>query len=219
MVKLQEETFDFLKDLAANNHKDWMDENRKRYQKQREQMIDLAQGIQDAFAAVDVMPLIEPRKMVARINNNRKFQPDRPPYKHNFGIMISRGDNKAGCFLNIEPGESFYGAGIYHPPKEQLDAIRNLIDLSGGRLEEIVKSPNFQKHFGEISGERLKTSPRDYEADHPYINFLRLKDFTVMQHYSDRAMLQDDFIEKLTQDFEASLPFLRFLDDALEQNR
>lgn len=217
MAKLEAETFDFLKDLAANNHKDWMDNNRRRYQEQRERLIELAKLLQDSFATVDVMPFSEPRKMVARINNNRKFQPDKPPYKHNFGIMLNRGENKAGCFLNIEPGASFYGAGMYHPSKTQLDAVRNLIDLEGNRLEQIVNAPQFKKTFGEIQGERLKTSPRDFEADHPHIEFLRLKDFTVMQSFSDKEMLQSNLVDNLTQAFAISLPFLHFLDDGRAQ--
>lgn len=215
MAYITSATFDFLRDLAAHNDKEWLDKNRGRYKTQRQNMIDLAAAIYDAFATVDTMPLTEPKKSVARINNNRRFHPDKPPYKTNFGIMINRGEGQCGFYLHVEPGQNFLGAGVYHPARETLDKIRHLIDQKGEELDRIIQQAEFNKTFGALGGDELKTSPRDYPADHPYIHLLRKKDFVVMKDLSNAEMMAEDLSVKLSQDFATALPFMRFIDEAL----
>jgi uncharacterized protein (TIGR02453 family) len=215
MVHLQESTFSFLKELAAHNNKEWMDDNRAWYKKERELVIDFTKALYDSLAAVEAMPLVDPKKSVARINNNRRFQPDKPLYKNNFGLMINRGEGKSMFYVHVSPRQSFIGGGIHSPMKEQLTAIRDYIDYDGDRLQKIVDAPNFQKYFGGISGSELKTAPRDFDKEHPHIHFIRKKDFTVMKNITDASLCKKTAIADITDVYEQSLPFLRFLDDAL----
>ncbi len=63
------------------------------------------------------------------------------------------------------------------PMADTLKKIRKEIDYSGAELKRIVENPELLKVFKGIEGEQLKTSPRDYPADHPYIEFLKFKSF------------------------------------------
>jgi len=216
MALLQPSTLEFLKELAAHNSKEWMDENRKWYQEERERVIDLAKNLHDAFATLETMPLVDPKKSLVRINNNRRFQPDKPLYKNNFGIMINRGEGNCGYFINIEPGASFAGAGVYHPEKEQLAAIRHLVNTRGAELQKIVDQADFKKYFGEIHGAELKTAPRDYPKDHPFIHLLRKKDFTIMYALSDETLCSKNLVKTIKGAYQKGMPFMHFIDDALK---
>jgi uncharacterized protein (TIGR02453 family) len=215
MNHLQPSTFEFLKELAAHNTKEWMDENRKWYKQERALIIAFTNELYQSLATVDTMPLVDPKKSVARINNNRRFHPDKPLYKNNFGLMINRGEGKSMFYVHVSPGQSFLGGGIHSPMKEQLDAIRDYIDHDGPRLQKIVDAPGFKKYFGEISGSELKTAPRDFDKEHPYIHFIRKKDFTVMQNVSDGFFTKPNAIAEITNVYSKALPFLEYLDDAL----
>ena len=215
MVHLQESTFSFLIELAAHNTKEWMDENRPWYKKERELIIEFTNALYQSFATVDTMPLVDPKKSVARINNNRRFQPDKPVYKNNFGLMINRGEGKSMFYVHVSPGQSFIGGGIHSPMKEQLAAIRDYIDRDGLRLQKIVDAPDFKKYFDAISGSELKTAPRDFDKEHPHIHFIRKKDFTVMQNVNDAFFNRPSAVKEITDVYTKALPFLEYLDDAL----
>ncbi|NIP83273.1 MAG: DUF2461 family protein, partial [Gemmatimonadetes bacterium] len=74
-----------------------------------------------------------------RIHTNRRFNPDRPPYKTHAGIQFRHrrgGDVHApGFYLHLEPtggteggeGGCFVGLGIWRPDRDALTAIREAI--------------------------------------------------------------------------------------------
>ncbi|MDX5338961.1 MAG: DUF2461 domain-containing protein, partial [Cyclobacteriaceae bacterium] len=94
--------------------------------------------------------------------------------------------------------------------------IRKEIDYSGAELEQIVNEPEFKKMFKGIEGEKLKTSPREYEGDHPYIEYLRLKSFTVSHPISDKAVESGAFLTFAMDGFKKMKPFNDFLARAIE---
>ena len=130
--------------------------------------------------------------------------------------MIERGPAKVGLYLHIHPSEGFFGGGVYRPSREMLEAVRRLIDQRGAELHKAVSQKDFQRRFGAIEGERLKVAPRDYPRDHPWIDLLRLKDFTFTRSLSQADLCSEDLLPGLTNDFKAALPFLEFLDQAQE---
>lgn len=214
MDHLSPALFDFLGDLERHNDKAWLDAHRERYQGHRREVIQFTAQLYDALAAVDVMPYLEPKKSVARINNNRKFHPQKPPYKDHFGIKIDRGPDKVGLYLHIHPREGFFGGGIHRPSRAMLEAVRRRIDQQGQDLVAAQARPGFQKRLGAIEGESLKVAPRDYSRDHPWIDWLRLKDFTFTRSLSQEDFCSPGLLEELSADFQAALPFLEFLDRA-----
>lgn len=208
--------FTFLKDLAAHNDKEWLDAHRARYQAQRQEVIDFTAALYDQLATVDTMPWQDPKRSVARINNNRKFHPDKPPYKDHFGIIINRGRRKAGLYLHIHPAEGFFGGGIYRPARDTLAAIRAHIDQRGAELRAALQTEPFRARFGTLQGDQLKVAPRDYPPDHPHIDLLRFKDFVFSRPLSPQQLGSPQLLEELSADFAAALPFLQFLDGALQ---
>jgi uncharacterized protein (TIGR02453 family) len=154
-----------------------------------------------------------------RQNRDVRFSTNKNPYKTNFGVYFSpTGKNSPGpgYYLQIQPGNSFLAGGIWMPEADTLKKIRKEIDFSGAQLQQIEHSSSFKKLFSGIEGEKLKTSPRDYEASHPYIDYLKLKSFTVSHPISDQAINTGAFIKFALDGFYAMKPFIDFLSQALE---
>ena len=103
------------------------------------------------------------------------------------------------------------------PESDTLKKIRKEIDFNGAYLEQIVENPGFKKLFPTLEGEKLKTCPRDYEATHPYIEYLKLKSFTVSHPISDQAVRTGAFIHFALEGFQQMKPLIDFLGQALEE--
>lgn len=102
------------------------------------------------------------------------------------------------------------------PMAETLKKIRKEIDYSGAELEKIEQDPEVQKVFKGIEGEKLKTSPRDYSADNPYIEYLKLKSFILSAPVSDRDIDSGNYINIALDGFKRMKPFQDFLTHAIE---
>jgi len=61
----------------------------------------------------------------------------------------------------------------------------------------------------------LKKCPVGFSADHPCIEDLRRTDFIAVANLEDSATLQKEFINRVTQAFTTTKPFMRFLCDAM----
>ncbi len=211
----------FLKALSENNSKDWMDANKKWYLETRETLLeDVAVMLRQLTDLEPDLAAFKPKDCVFRQNRDVRFSANKDPYKTNFGIYFSPQGKKSpgpGYYVQIQPGNSFMAGGIWMPETETLKKIRKEIDYSGAELKQIENDPEFKQLFPKIDGEKLKTSPRDYEADHPYIEHLKLKSFTVSHPISDKAVDSGVFINSALDGFRRMKPFNDFLTRAIEE--
>lgn len=212
---------DFLTALAQNNHKDWMDSNKKWYLETKERFLeDVAVLLKEMTELEPELAAFKPKDCVFRQNRDVRFSANKDPYKTNFGAYFSPGGKKSpgpGYYLQIQPGNSFLAGGIWMPEADTLKKIRKEIDYSGAELQRIENDPDFKKLFSQIEGEKLKTSPRDYDADHQFIEYLKLKSFTVSHQISDKAVESGAFITFALDGFQRMKPFNDFLRQAIEE--
>lgn len=211
----------FLSVLAENNHKEWMDANKKWYLETKEELLeDVAVMLKQLTDLEPELSKFKAKDCVFRQNRDVRFSANKDPYKTNFGVYFSPKGKKSpgpGYYLQIQPGNSFLAGGIWMPEAETLKKIRKEIDYSGAELEKIENDPEFKKLFKGIEGDKLKTSPRDYEATHPYIEYLKLKSFTVSTSISDHAIDSGKFITLALDGFGKMKPFNDFLGQAMEE--
>lgn len=216
---IQATTLSFLTDLASHNHKEWFDENRARYQTARTDFLEFVDELIEEMLEFDPdLQGITAKQCMFRINRDIRFSKDKSPYKTNFGASISRGGRRsefAGYYLQVMPGNNFVAGGIYMPPGPVLKRIRAHIDLHASDLREAIAEPEFQKHFGAISGPELKTAPKGYEKDHPDIDLLRKKSFTVFSEVEDGLVTGSEIKAVVLERYRAMKPMLDFLNEAL----
>ncbi|GAA3945824.1 DUF2461 domain-containing protein [Hymenobacter algoricola] len=212
---------DFLRNLAANNHKAWMDEHRADYHRARGVFSSLVQQLLNETQRFEpaLLGLTVPETMF-RINKNDRFQQSQEPYKRRMGASLTQGGRHAprpGYFIAVEPGETWIGAGKWHPEPAALARIRQEIHYNGPAFREIRTAAGFQRHFPDgPQGDRLQRPPKGYDKADPDLEWLKLKDFVVTQSFSDAEVLRPDFVARVTTAFQAAQPFVRFLDAAMQ---
>ncbi|MCY7396894.1 MAG: DUF2461 domain-containing protein [Nocardioides sp.] len=109
---------------------------------------------------------------VFRPHRDVRFAKDKTPFKTHQGAFV-RVCDATGWYVELSPRGVRTGAGFYDASGPRLAAFRAAIDhdRSGPQLEKLLRSLA-RKGF-EVGGDRLKTSPRGYAADHPRIELLR----------------------------------------------
>jgi uncharacterized protein (TIGR02453 family) len=216
------ETFAFLKALAAHNHKEWFDAHRDAYEREKKRFRAFVERLIKGIAgfAPEVAD-VEVKDTVFRINRDVRFAADKSPYKVNFAASISPGGRHSpfgNYYVHLQPGDqSFLGGGLYMPPNKLLHKIRQEIDYNPDRFLGIVNAPEFRAHFGALIGESLKTAPKGYPKDHPLIEYLRLKSFTVIKNFTDAEVFRDDFEQQVRESFRVMRDFNRFLSEAVDE--
>lgn len=210
--------FDFLRDLRDNNSKDWMDENRDRYHTAKASWLEEVDAMLQRLRKHDPsLEKIVPKECIMRINNNNVFHPDKPTYKDNFGFDPYRGRGRVSFYVHVSPSGSFIGGGLYHPDRDQLKSIREAIDYDGHELKKLMDNNKFHDYFGGFGAteDALKTSPRDYDAEHEHIEMLRLKSFVVMHDITQKEIISPDFVDEVEKAFLLMQPFNDYLRKAI----
>ncbi len=194
--------FTFLRDLEANNNRDWFQAHKDTYE-------DVLVDPSLAFIA-DFAPKLKkisphfnaiPKKTggsLFRIYRDTRFSKDKTPYKTHVGIQFRHKQAKdvhaPGFYLHIEPSGSFVGAGIWHPDGLTLAAIRAAIDAdpTGWRRASGAK---LQRRY-ELAGDSLQRAPKGYDPDHPLIEDLKRKDFIAVHRLTQKQVLAADFVDE-----------------------
>ncbi|WP_207426577.1 DUF2461 domain-containing protein [Pedobacter sp. SYSU D00535] len=214
-------TLDFLSKLQENNHREWFQEHKSEYESARENVYEFTLALIKILSEIDptVPADLDPKNCVMRIYRDIRFSKDKTPYKTNFGIAIS-GNGKnfkgPGYYFHIQPGKSFIAGGSWFPGAEELKAIRQEIDYNASDFHDLVNDAAFKEMFGDLDTEgKLKTVPKGYSADHPEIEYLKLKSFTVSRLVTD-AELSSPKVNALAQAaFEKLYPLIVFLRNAI----
>lgn len=213
---------EFLTDLSQNNNKDWFHANRSRYEESRDTMLFVTEILINEVRKFDSeIPVMAPKDCMFRIFRDVRFSNDKRPYKTNFGIFIAKGGRKsmhAGYYLHIEPGSSFVGGGIYMPPAEPLKAIRNYLASYGDEFLELINNKDFQSTYPEMHDHRLKTAPKGFPKDHPYIDLLRYQSVVFSTDLKNKLITSDKFIEFVVNAFQTLQPVNEVINHVLDKS-
>lgn len=210
----------FLKELKENNNKEWMDSHRNEYKKAKEAFTEITEYFLNHIKSFDEdLEDVVPKDCIFKINRDIRFSNDKSPYKHNFGAAMAEGGRHSLhpiYYLHLQPyDESFIAGGLYMPPGDSLNKVRQEIDYNQGDLKKITQKEDFQKYFGAIQGEKLKKGPKGYPTDHPNIELLKLKSFLVIHNLDDQTVTSKEFFTLGCNLFKAMHPFNQYLNVAL----
>lgn len=168
----------------------------------------------------DTIDGVQSKECIFRINRDIRFSPDKTPYKTNLGTNIAMGGKKtslAGYYVHIQPGESFFGSGIYMASTPTAKAIRDAIYKHFSEFKKILSSPKFKAAFGDLSSYRgsLKVLPKVYGSKHPSVKYLKMRDRLVMLPLKDKEVLALDFEKKILELSKLAYPFNEFLNEVV----
>lgn len=214
----------FLKDLAANNDRQWFQRNRERYERElREPALNFIMDFGAPLHRISPHFRADPKAnggSLFRIYRDVRFSRNKQPYKTHTGLYFrheaGRGVHTPGFYLHLEPRACFVGVGLWHPDTATLKQIRNRVVADPEGWKKCVGGPEFQRRF-KISGESLKRPPRGYDPDHELVDVLKLKDFTALAPLSHQQVTGADFLEEFTEYCRVGSSLVQYLCRALQQ--
>ncbi|WP_396212211.1 DUF2461 domain-containing protein [Flavobacterium sp.] len=220
---ISKEALQFLADLIANNNTEWMHENKKRYESYKKDYHNFITSILTEMKPFDKsLEPLEVKNCTFRINRDIRFSKDKSPYKTNMGVWMSQNKNRKnspGYYIHYEKGNCFIAGGVWCPEPNELKLIRKEIEFFHDDLEAIVSNKNFKKEFNELDRSEntvLKKAPKDFDPNHPAIEFLKLKSFTTSSKIDDKLFTDKNFSKIIAQQLFTLKPMNDFLSRALE---
>ncbi|MDX5320520.1 MAG: DUF2461 domain-containing protein [Bacteroidota bacterium] len=209
----------FLIDLSANNTKEWFTANKKRFEQAKKEVAQLVDTlIQELAKEEPALKDLSAKDCMFRIYRDVRFSKNKEPYKTNMGAVIAPGGRKSSqafYYLHLDPAGCFLAGGRYMPESDEIKNIRQEIDYNLDEFEKILSEASFKKHFkGLDDNERLKTTPKGYDADNPAIEYLKNKSFTVSYPFEAKAILKKDFVSHCVEVYQSMRPFNAFLNRA-----
>ncbi|GHV34032.1 TIGR02453 family protein [Bacteroidia bacterium] len=207
----------FLSELKQNNHKEWFDANRERYNAIKKDYYQFVDKMIAGIAKFDSSVAgLRAKDVVFRINRDIRFSHDKSPYKTNFGAYVCPKGKKSGFggyYLHIEATQCMFATGVHMTDPSYLNSIREDIIAEGEKFESAIKSA---KGFVLDEEDKLKTVPKNFPKDSQYAEYLKLKNICLVKFFDPKDVSSDDFLEKCVNEFKKTVPFNQFLNRAIE---
>lgn len=214
--------FAFLRELRANNERDWFEANKHRYE-------DLVKDPALEFIAAFSHPLSRissefqaiPKAVggsLFRIYRDVRFSKDKTPYKTHVGIHFRHRQAKSahtpGFYLHLADDGCFVGAGLWRPPTGDAKRIRDAI-VEDPSAWKRATGKAFKAKF-EFSGQSLVRPPKGFDPEHPLIEDLKRKDFIGIAQLSKRAVTSKELLDEFTGICRTAKPLVRSLCRSLD---
>jgi uncharacterized protein (TIGR02453 family) len=216
---LQLSTIAFLKALKKNNNREWFEKNRGKYELAKEDFEQfVGEVIKELSKSNPALGNLKVKDCVFRIYRDVRFSKNKAPYKTNMGAYFVEGgkkSDKAGFYIQVEPGNSFMAGGCWMPLAPQLKAIRQEIDYNLADFEKVIHEKSFKKLFGELSDTKLKTTPKGYDSSNPAIDHLRQTSFIAQTAIEDSLFVSKTLVKKCGTVYASMSLLLKFLNTAL----
>jgi len=210
----------FINELTENNNRDWFNANKPRYQESLEIFRGFAGELLAGISRYDpAVGNLEPKDTIFRIYKDVRFSKDKLPYKTHFGCWMAKGGRKstdAGYYFHLEPGKSFMAAGVWMPPKEQLNLIRQEILYNPDSFLKLINTSTMKAQY-ERGGKEdmLKKGPAGFPKDFIHMEELKYKHYIWSRSYSDSAIQKQGFTSSVVDDYKGLFPMVSYLNLAM----
>ncbi len=213
---IKKEVIEFLKELKANNNREWFAEHKKQFKEVESDAKTFFAALMDELNTHDE---IEKLKMF-RIYRDVRFSKDKSPYQPHFAGSFSRAGahRRGGYYLRIRPGESFIAVGFWQPEPKDLLRIRKEFERDADEFRSIIGSTSLKSAWGELEGEEVKTAPKGFSKEDPNIDLIRKKAFVFVRNFTDKEVLKEDFLKTVNDSYIAIRPYFDYMSDVLTTN-
>ncbi len=206
----------FFKDLAANNRKEWFDENRKRYEKEvKNPFAAFVADLILAMSAEEPELLVEAKDCIFRINRDIRFSKDKTPYKTQCSALITTGGKKQmatpGLYIEFGPEKIAVYGGIYEPDANLLKDVRWHIAENTDAFKKAYTNEVFVKTYGSIKGEKNKRLDNDFLEAAAREPLLFNKQFYYYAHLPTSLYTSPELLAVVLKTYHAAEPVRAFL--------
>lgn len=211
------EAFDFLRQLAEHNEREWFKPRKTLYEDEvlwpfRCLIADVTREAQ-----VHGIPLAgDPQRAIFRIYRDTRFSNDKRPYKTHAGAFLTQTGNRevhsGGFYIHVEPGNCFVSAGFWRPETKVLRRWRHRIATDPEAFLHLAGTLDEHGLDFENAGEALKRLPSGYDVDPeaPAADYLRWKSFLATRTLPDDALTTPGFTQDVVRTMRESLPLLAY---------
>jgi uncharacterized protein (TIGR02453 family) len=211
-----------LRELAANNNRDWFTGHRVAYEElllapTQAFVVELGARLRAIDPSFQADPRTDGAGVLMRLNRDTRFSPDKSPYKTSLSGLFWDGRGKkterpAFGFRLTADGLDLM-TGLFAFPPHLLDAYRAAVaDERRGPALEAVLSSLRQAGGCEIGGEQSKRVPAGYPPDHPRADLLRYRGlYATPPRLPVERVTSAELVETAFERFQAMAPLYRWL--------
>lgn len=214
-------TQQFLRELRANNTRDFFTANRARYEEfVKAPALQWVAAMGERLKELDPEIVIDLRTngsgALMRAARDTRFSKDKSPYKVNVAMMWWHGGGKKmqhpGFGMQISPDDAGLMVGMFHFAKPMLAAYRQAV-LDEELSRELIELASAITAAGyNLSGKHYKTAPRGFDKNHPRIEWLRYNSLHAGTHDIPPSVITTPALLELCYDHFAKLaPILHWL--------
>ena len=191
----------FLRELEANNDRDWFKANRARYD---ELLIAPAKALGE-----DLGDIGEPHYF--RPFNDVRFHA-RPPIKEQVGVAIGHA-GAGGWYVELSLDGLLVAGGLYAPARDQVARLRAAIE-DGPKAGALTRALGAAEEEGLALNEPdLAHGPQGVPRDHPRIDLLRRRRMIVARLHPLEPWLHTPMAgARIRAGLEAAGPLVRWLE-------
>jgi len=214
--------FTFLKELKANNNREWFQDNKPRYEKHvKDPALRFIADFGGRLKKISPHFRADPRAnggSMFRIYRDTRFSKDKTPYKTFTGIQfrheLGKSAHAPGFYLHLQPGEVFAAVGSWHPDSDVLRGIRESISEEPAAWRRAV-GKRFRDVYA-LEGESLKRPPKGFDPEHPQLEDMKRKDFIGVTQLTQKLVTSDGFMDELAGTFRSGSSLVRFICRAID---
>ncbi|MDX8351816.1 TIGR02453 family protein [Cognatiyoonia sp. IB215182] len=204
----------FLKELKANNTKDWFAANKARYEAQLK-----APGLQFADAIVGALAEMtgqDHTSKVFRIHRDVRFSKDKTPYNAHLHMAFTPAQQTSQppmWFFGLSPERLTLGCGVFQYDKESLPAFRAA--MGGGTGTKLIAlTDDLCKQGFRIGEPDLKRVPAGFDKDHPNAEALRRKGFaTWIDNSTPASVTERGLVGRTIADLRQLMPVFHLMSE------
>ncbi|MBI3519451.1 MAG: DUF2461 domain-containing protein [Bacteroidetes bacterium] len=217
IITIPKSSMDFLSLIKKNNNRDWFNAHKENFLKEQQYIEQFAEALLTELNTHDVIETPSGKKSLHRIYRDTRFSKEKTPYKTNWSGSFRRATKyrRGGYYFHLETGNSFIAGGFWGPSPEDLKRIRDDFDFDDAPIRKILKSKSFISTFGTLQGEQLKTTPKGFDANSKAIDLLRYKQFLVIRKFTDKEVLDKNFLKEAHLTFKHMRPFFDYMSEVL----
>ncbi len=220
MAHFSSEFLQFFQELEDNNHRDWFQENKKRYESAvKKPFADFVGLMIDRLQELDPRMLITPKDAIFRIYRDVRFSKDKVPYKTHASANLSVGGRKdmlhPGVYLQFNHQSASIYSGLYRLEPKVLQKVREHIAANLEAFNELVADADFVEKFGSVQGEKNKRIPKEFREIAAQQPLIANKSFYYFVELAPKTLLQADLAEQIIDYYRISRPLGQFLEEAV----
>jgi uncharacterized protein (TIGR02453 family) len=211
-------TFKFLRDLEANNNRDWFQAHKERYETEvKDPFLRFIADFSGPLEKINRHFIADPRPnggSMMRIYRDIRFSKNKSPYKtwiaaHFYHSDAPDDSASPAFYLHIDRDHCFAAGGMWHPDPAALKKIRDSIVNRSAAWNTVLNSKVV------VGGEVGSRPPKGYKADHPFIEDIKRKDFVASSQFKMNEVCAPDFLKQYAAACKAMSPLMKFLTEAV----